>query len=92
MVYYKRNAKTCGLLHMAKKKMIIYNTNVILQIKVGLNLLGNTSVTLRNPAKLGDTGSFTRLSVYFNTTQPDSLLIYIGDNLSTRQVSYQSWG
>ncbi|KAH9496293.1 hypothetical protein Btru_018041, partial [Bulinus truncatus] len=54
------------------------------RLKTGLKFLGNTTVTLRNPDKLEDTGSFTTLSVYFITNQSDALLVYIGDNLTTR--------
>ncbi|XP_055884413.1 laminin subunit alpha-like isoform X2 [Biomphalaria glabrata] len=54
------------------------------RLKLGLHFLGNTSLTLRNPAKLDDTGSYTRVSVYIKTSQPEALLVYVGDNLLMR--------
>ncbi|CAL1548003.1 unnamed protein product [Lymnaea stagnalis] len=56
-------------------------------IKIGLSLLGNTTVTLRNPPTLEDSGSFSQLSLLYKTNESDALLVYIGDNLNTKPVS-----
>ncbi|PVD23436.1 hypothetical protein C0Q70_16705 [Pomacea canaliculata] len=48
------------------------------RIRVGLKFLGNTTVTARNPPKLYQAGSFSRLSLYFKTTQSDGLILYVG--------------
>lgn len=45
---------------------------------MGLKFLGNTTVTARNPPKLYQAGSFSRLSLYFKTTQSDGLILYVG--------------
>ena len=51
---------------------------MILQIRVGLEFLGNTTVTLRNPQNIEEAGSFSRLSMYIRTTKSDSMLAYVG--------------
>ncbi|XP_063440155.1 laminin-like protein epi-1 isoform X2 [Mytilus trossulus] len=57
------------------------------RIRVGLEFLGNTTVTLRNPENINEAGSFTRLSMYIQTTQKDALLAYVGgDHIPGRPV------
>ncbi|BFY99968.1 hypothetical protein BsWGS_03008 [Bradybaena similaris] len=53
------------------------------RIKVGLRFLGNSTVTLRNPPNLEDAGSYSKVSVFFKTTQPDALILYVGSNQNT---------
>ncbi|XP_012943161.1 laminin subunit alpha isoform X2 [Aplysia californica] len=58
------------------------------RIRVGLRFLGNTTVTLRNPPMLEDTGSYSKVSVFFKTTQADALLLYIGNNQNMETVEF----
>lgn len=52
-----------------------------------MEFLGNTTVTLRNPENINEAGSFTRLSMYIQTTQKDALLAYVGgDHIPGRPV------
>ncbi|GFO21134.1 laminin subunit alpha-3 [Plakobranchus ocellatus] len=50
------------------------------RIKVGMQFLGNTTVTLRNPPELSDTGSYSTVSLFLKTAEPDALLMYAGNN------------
>ena len=52
------------------------------RIRVGIEFLGNTTVTLRNPVNIDEAGSYTRLSMYIQTTQRDALLAYVGGDHS----------
>jgi len=61
-------------------------------IRVGLKFHGNTTVTLRNPANLEDSGSLSELSVFFKTNQTDALLVYIGKNHNTGAESLTDFG
>ncbi|XP_071119471.1 laminin subunit alpha-like [Haliotis cracherodii] len=59
------------------------------RIRVGIRFVGNTSLTLRNPANLEQAGSYTKISLFFKTTQEDGLLYYMGgDQRSGRQDDY----
>uniref|UniRef100_A0A0B7BNE7 Laminin subunit alpha n=1 Tax=Arion vulgaris TaxID=1028688 RepID=A0A0B7BNE7_9EUPU len=53
------------------------------RIKVGLRFMGNSTVTLRNPPNLEEAGSYSKVSVFFKSTQLDALLLYVGNNQNT---------
>ena len=58
------------------------------QIRVGVNFHLNTSLQIRNPPNLAESGSHTQLSMYFITEQPDGFLAYLGpDHFSDRPSS-----
>jgi len=43
-----------------------------------MEFLGNTTVALRNPPNVDQSGSFTRMSMHIKTQQSDALLAYVG--------------
>ncbi len=53
------------------------------QIKVGVTFDGSNSVTVRHPDNLPYLGIYTKLSLYFKTSQPDGLLAYIGPGVDS---------
>ncbi|RUS82429.1 hypothetical protein EGW08_009817 [Elysia chlorotica] len=75
-----QKSQTLGINVDKLKEKIAQARDEANRIKVGLSFLGNTTVTLRNPPVLKDTGSYSTVSVFLKTSQPDALLMYVGNN------------
>ncbi|GFS13654.1 laminin subunit alpha, partial [Elysia marginata] len=73
-------SRTLGLNVASLKEKIAQARDEANRIKVGLSFLGNTTVTLRNPPTLKDTGSYSTVSMFLKTDQSDALLMYVGNN------------
>ena len=54
------------------------------RIKVGVTLNRNTAIELPIPQSMLEQGSSNALSLYFNTSQPNGLLLYVGNEAATR--------
>ncbi|KAL3869382.1 hypothetical protein ACJMK2_042067 [Sinanodonta woodiana] len=67
-----------------KEKIAIARNEANL-IKVGLQFLGNSSVTLRNPRSIEQAGSYSMVSLFIKTTQENGLLLYTGAETMSRQ-------
>lgn len=75
-------------------KILINLFSFCLQIRVGLEFVGNTSATLRNPANIESAGSYSTLSMYVQTRQKRALLGYVGADMMPNRVtpvSYQNY-
>lgn len=57
------------------------------RIRVGLEFVGNTTATLRNPANIESAGSYSTLSMYVQTRQKRALLGYIGADLMPNRLT-----
>ncbi|XP_053393780.1 laminin subunit alpha-like isoform X2 [Mercenaria mercenaria] len=58
-------------------------------IRVGLNFLGNTSVTLRNPPNVAQAGSYSQVDLFFKTNSENGLLLYAGSKRSATNKGNQ---
>ena len=55
----------------------------IFQIRVGMQFFRNSSLQLRNPKNIANAGSYSKISLYFNTDQRNGFLAYVGPDAST---------
>ncbi|XP_018320894.1 laminin subunit alpha [Agrilus planipennis] len=54
------------------------------RIKVGVKFYPNTTLELRNPPNLADLSTSTQISGYFKTSNPNGLLLYLGNGNGTK--------
>ncbi|KAK3796923.1 hypothetical protein RRG08_032228 [Elysia crispata] len=80
VVRVSKKGVNLGIYVNALKEKIAQARDEANRIKVGLSFLGNTTVTLRNPPVLKDTGSYSTVSMFLKTGQSDALLMYVGNN------------
>ncbi|XP_022314761.2 laminin subunit alpha-like [Crassostrea virginica] len=57
------------------------------RIRVGLEFVGNTSVTLRNPANIDSAGSYSTLSMFVQTRSKRALLAYVGADMMPNRLT-----
>ncbi|XP_061192514.1 laminin subunit alpha-like [Saccostrea echinata] len=57
------------------------------RIRVGLEFVGNTTATLRNPANIDSAGSYSTLSMYVQTRQKRAVLAYVGADMMPNRVT-----
>lgn len=52
-------------------------------MKIGAHFHANSSLQLYNPDKFTRTSAYSLISLYFKTSNPDGLLLFIGNEVNT---------
>ncbi|KAG1696659.1 Laminin subunit alpha [Nymphon striatum] len=67
----------------ALKRKVALARDQAKRIEIGAKFHGNTSIKLRNPENLQQAATYTQTSMYVRTSQPDGLLMYLGNEVGT---------
>lgn len=69
----------------ALKRKVALARDQAKRIEIGAKFHGNTSIQLRNPEKLQQAATYTQTSMYVRTSEPNGLLMYLGNEVGTRK-------
>ncbi|KAK9499521.1 hypothetical protein O3M35_002544 [Rhynocoris fuscipes] len=73
------------------KQQVDKARELVNSIKVGVSFFHNTTLELRNPSSLPEQGINNYASLYFNTTDPNGLLFFLGNEKKVERRSRRSF-
>lgn len=65
------------------EKQVAVAKNAVKRIKLGVQFFENSTLQIRNPEGMEKAATYTRLSMYFRTSERYALLAFVGNEIGT---------